>query len=231
MKKIEIKEELPLFSIETNMVPPDGELRFTDTLLSEIVHNYYKKERKQQAKPINVYFKKKYPKTQNKSYPDNYDVCTGLLNPSYMSELVKESLQLAKASDKVFAFLYLQVNGLNAVKNKYDDMFVNDVLITVAKRLKLAIRKQDFLSHLNGNKYIVGLLIEKNRLQKIDNMLERITKRISKSMNVNEIEFKFGVNSSVAAYPIHGDKLTVLLDIAKMKMHQLNKSNEALPTN
>ena len=43
-------------------------------------------------------------------------------------------------------------------------------------------------------------------------------------MNINEKEIKFSINSSVAAYPIHGDKLSVLLDIAKMKMYQLNKS-------
>ena len=224
MKEFELKDELPLISIETDLVPPDGELRLTDIPFSVLVSDHYKMERKNQAKLLKVAPKERNTNNQNNNNTANFDALTGLLNPRYMSLLIKESFQQAKASDKFFAFLYLQVNGLNGVKSKYDDSFVNEVLITVAKRLKLTIRNRDYLSYLNGNKYLIALLIEKNRLQIVESIIEKINKNISTPMNINEKEIKFSINSSVAAYPIHGDKLSVLLDIAKMKMYQLNKS-------
>ncbi len=223
MNEIKIKEELPLFSIETEMVPPAGDLRLTDIPLSKLVRDHYKSERDKQAQLLKVALKEKFTETQNKMYSANYDAFTGLLSPRLMSVLVEESFQLAKDREQVFTFLYLQVNGLNAVKDQYDDAFVNEVLMTVAKRLKLTIRKKDYLSHLNGNKYLVSLIIEKKRIQLVDNIIEKITKIISKPLIINEIEIVLSINICVVAYPIHGDKLTVLLDLAKMKMYQVNK--------
>ena len=91
VNEIEIKEGLPVFSIETEMVPPDGELWLTDITFSELVREHYKKESEQQAQSLKDSPNEKDTETQSKIDLANYDAFTGLLSNRYMSVLVKES--------------------------------------------------------------------------------------------------------------------------------------------
>ena len=96
--------------------------------------------------------------------------------------------------------------------------------MVIAKRLKLAVRKKDHVSHLSGNEYLVGLMVDKKSLEIVERISKVINEVICKSMNIQGFRIGLRVKICTVAYPIHGDKIRVLLDIAKMKMVKVNKN-------
>ena len=224
MKSSELKEESPQSYIETETVSSARALYPTDVQLSQLIREHYIREEELHQQSINVAPKKKSLEAKDYIYSANYDTFTGLINPRYMTMLLEKSLQIAKEREKVLAILYLELNGLKEVKNIYGHAIADEVLIIAAKRLKLAVRKRDHLSHLYGNTYLVSLMMKKKSLERVESISENIIEVISKPMNIKGFEIVVSMDICVVAYPIHGDKISVLLDIAKMKMYKVNKN-------
>ena len=224
MKNTEITEESLQSYIETETVSTALPLRPSDVKLSQLIREHYDRERELQQKSLKVALKENPIEAKDYIYRAHYDPLTGLINPRFMMLLLEKSLQLAKEREKVLAILYLQLNGLKQVNNIYGDAIADEVLMIVAKRLKLAVRKRDHLSHLYGNKYLVGLMMDKRGLKIVESTSKKIIEVISKPMNIEGFRIVLSMNICTVAYPIHGDKIGVLLEIAKMKMVKVNKS-------
>jgi diguanylate cyclase (GGDEF)-like protein len=223
MKEFEIKEESPQSYIETETVSNARAPRPSDAQLSQLIHEHYNREQKLHQQSLKAALKARSIDAKYNIYSSNYDTLTGLLNPHYMTALLERSLQCAKVREKILAILYLQLNGLKEVKNIYGQNIADETLIIIAERLKGAVRKRDHLSHLNGNKYLVGLMIEKKDLEIVESLSEKIREVISRPINIKGFRIAVRMKISIAAYPIHGDKVSALLDIAKMKMYKMNK--------
>ena len=223
MKNSEITEESFQSYVETETVSSHHSLRPPDLKLSQLIRDHYDRERELHQQSISVDLKEKPIKAKDTIYSAHYDPLTGLINPRFMTLLLEKSLQLAKERDKVLAILYIELNGLNELKNNYGEAIADEVLMNVANRLKLAVRKKDNVSHLHGNEYLVALMVDKKGIQVVDSILGKLIKVMSKPMNINGRVVVVSMRICSVAFPIHGDKISVLLDIAKMKMYRLNK--------
>ena len=223
MKNSEITEESFQSYVETETASSHHPLRPPDLKLSQLIRDHYDRERELHERSLAVDLKEKPIKAKHYIYSAHYDPLTGLINPRFMTLLLEKSLQLAKERDKILAILYIELNGLNELKNNYGAAIADEVLMNVANRLKLAVRKKDNVSHLHGNEYLVGLMVDKKGIQIVDSILEKLIKVMSKPLNINGHIVVVNMRICSVAYPIHGDKISVLLDIAKMKMYRLNK--------
>lgn len=224
MKNSEIEEESLQSYIETEMISTASFLRTSDVKLSQLICEHYDRERSLHQQSIKATHKEKPIEAKEYIYSTHYDPLTGLINPRFMMLLLEKSLQMAKERDKILAILYLELNGLNEVKNIYGDAIADEVMMIVSKPLKLAVRKKDHVSHLHGNKYLVGIMVDNKGIQIVDSITERIMKSISKPMYIKGFRIHVSIKICSVAYPIHGDKISVLLDIAKRKMYKFNKA-------
>jgi diguanylate cyclase (GGDEF)-like protein len=102
------------------------------------------------------------------------------------------------------------------------------VLIIVAKRLELAIRKGDCISRLGGDEYLVGLMMDRDHVGEIEPMAGKFAEIISKPMSIDGNIVKVGASVGIAAYPMHGNNINVLIDIADKKMYNVKQGLQKL---
>ena len=151
----------------------------------------------------------------------NSAVLIGLPNYRYVMSLLKASLQLAKKEDKVLLVLYLSLNDLKQVNDIHGRTIGDEILTIIAERLERAMQKGDHSLYLGGNKYLIYLMTEKNNLNEAEKVIKELTLIVSKPINIDGFKLKTNVSLGVAAFPMHGNKAGVLLNIAEMKKRSI----------
>lgn len=168
-------------------------------------------------------YDKKSIEARDNEYLANHDPLTDLPNRRYMTELLNASLEEASQKDKVLVIMFIDLNGFKKVNDLYGHNAGDEVLMIVAKRLELAIRKGDHLSRLGGDEYLLGLLMEKENLDEVEAMANKFISIISQSMNVEGLRVKIGASIGVAAYPIHANNIESLMSIADQRMYKAKR--------
>jgi len=164
---------------------------------------------------------------KDNEYLANHDPLTDLPNRRYMMELLNQSLEVASEQDKVLVVMFVDLNGFKQVNDIYGHNAGDEVLIIVAKRLELAIRRGDHLSRLGGDEYLMGLMMDKENVGEVDAMANKFIDIVSQPMNVEGLRIKIGASVGVAAYPIHGNNIESLISIADQRMYQAKKQNSS----
>lgn len=168
-------------------------------------------------------YDKKSIEARDNEYLANHDPLTDLPNRRHLTELLTESLEIAATEDKVLVIMFVDLNGFKQINDVYGHNAGDEVLIIVAKRLELAIRNGDHVSRLGGDEYVLGLMMDKHNLEEIETMANKFIDIISQPMNVEGLRVKVGASIGVAAYPIHGNNIDALIEIADQRMYQAKK--------
>jgi len=220
MKKNKLKEESIQSYIETERNTVARDINPHGVQLSQLIREHYIKENKQHHKSLEVDVSKKPIEAKDNSYSNNYDPLEALINRECKSEQLEEFLQLAKEENKILVIFLLALNSFKQLRDIYGQAIINEIQIIIAKRLESIVSKGDYLSWVGGNKYLVSFLTEKDKLSKVETIAENTTALISKPLNFYELEINLDVNVEIVAYPMHGNQVSVLLDIADKKMYQ-----------
>ena len=196
--------------------------------VAQVIRDSYLKENFFLQQSLSSALEEKTEEAKHNEYKANHDELTGLPNRRYITELLEHSLDTAKEEDKILLILFIDLNGFKQINDIYGHAAGDEVLSIVARRLELAIRKSDNLSRLGGDEFLVGLLIEKEHLNGVEAMVDKYEKIISAPMNVEGQRLKVGASIGMAAFPVHGNKVSVLMDIADKKMYQVKHGKVTL---
>ena len=207
--------------IMTNLFLLSGSVIFG--FLAQVQRDRYLRQNFMMQKSLAKSYKEKAEEAKKHEYLANHDALTGLPNRRYMTELLEISMKTAEERGKVLFILFLDLNGFKQVNDIYGHAAGDKVLNVVAKRLELAIRSGDLVSRLGGDEYLIGLMVNSDRLDEADNIIEKYTAIISKPMNIEGTQIKVGTSIGLAAYPINGNNISTLIDIADKKMYDDKK--------
>jgi len=191
--------------------------------VSQLIRDRYLRENFLLQESLKDAYNKKSEEARDNQYLANHDSLTDLPNRRYMMELLNTSLDTASQKGKVLVIMFIDLNGFKQINDVYGHNAGDEVLLIVAKRLELAIRKGDHLSRLGGDEFLMGLMMEKKNLGEIEAMANKFVDVISQSMNVEGLRVKVGASIGVAAYPIHGNNIEALINIADHRMYQAKK--------
>ena len=190
---------------------------------TQIIRNQYLRQNFLLQQTLkDAYYKKSIEAKDNK-YLANHDPLTDLPNRRHLTELLTESLEIAATEDKVLVIMFIDLNGFKQINDVYGHNAGDEVLVIVAKRLELAIRDGDHVSRLGGDEYVLGLMMDKHNLDEVETMANKFIDIISQPMNVEGLRVKVGASIGVAAYPIHGNNIEALIEIADQRMYQAKK--------
>jgi diguanylate cyclase (GGDEF)-like protein len=196
--------------------------------ISQLARDRYVREVFELQQSLAKAVKEKTIEADDFAYKANHDSLTSLPNRRYITQLLEESLQIAKDKDKVLAILFFDLNGFKPLNDIYGHAVGDEVLIIVAKRLELAIRKGDCASRLGGDEYLVGLMMDKDHVSEIEPMAGKFAEIISEPMSIDGNIVKVGASVGIAAYPMHGNNVNVLIDIADKKMYNVKQGLQKL---
>lgn len=191
--------------------------------VSQLIRDRHLRENYLLQQSLKNAYDKKSEEARDNEYLANHDALTDLPNRRYMMELLNDSLEIAQQKDKVLVIMFVDLNGFKKINDVYGHSAGDEVLLIVAKRLELAIRKGDHLSRLGGDEFLMGLMMSRENLSEIEGMAKKFVDVISQSMNVEGLRVKVGASIGVAAYPIHGNNIEALINIADHRMYQVKK--------
>jgi diguanylate cyclase (GGDEF)-like protein/PAS domain S-box-containing protein len=85
----------------------------------------------------------------------HYDVLTGLPNRALLASRLHQALTDARRDGGRVAIAYIDIDSFKAVNDRHGRSIGDQVLVTVAQRMKLALRHDDILAHLGADEFVV----------------------------------------------------------------------------
>src|SRR5690606_25399434 len=107
-----------------------------------------------------------------------YDVLTGLANQRLLRERARQILALARRHGSIAALLHIDLNGLRGVDAAHGRSLGDEVLRTVAERLRQGLRESDTLARAGGDEFVV-LLSEVADAQAVARIVRRLHESIT----------------------------------------------------
>lgn len=151
------------------------------------------------------------------SYLYTHDLLSDLTNYHLITEQLEKELQLAKNNNQVLAIFHVTLSGFEHIHDIYGHAISDKARSITVKRFRQILGIDAHLSHLSENKYIASLVAEKDSIEIIDKTRKNIKIFTSIPINIEGFTLKAGVCIGMALYPVHGDKIDVLLDIAEKR--------------
>ncbi|MBF0308333.1 MAG: diguanylate cyclase [Magnetococcales bacterium] len=147
-----------------------------------------------------------------------FDSLTGLLNRrSFHDEMNREILR-ARRENKVFALLYIDLDGFKRVNDINGHPVGDEVLRMAAVRIAASVRGSDTVARLGGDEFgvlLVGLIDENDTLAVANKIVEQIGKRFI----VGGVNCHIGCSIGISLYPAHGTSLEEMVRCADAALY------------
>lgn len=103
----------------------------------------------------------------------HYDALTGLPNRILFNDRLEQSMAQMRRQKQMLALVYIDLDGFKAINDTYGHHAGDQVLSTVAKAMKKALREGDTLARLGGDEF-VAILLEKGDINVFKTILTRL---------------------------------------------------------
>jgi len=155
----------------------------------------------------------------------HYDPLTGLANRTLLTEQLRLLLTRCKREKTKLAVLFLDLDDFKAINDKYDHQIGDDLLVSIAKRLRKTLRESDVIGRLDADKFIVLVETENGELTP-SRVAEKIKKSLSKRVGIDGYSVQVGVSIGIAIYPEDGESLDTLISVSNAKMFSDKKARK-----
>lgn len=139
---------------------------------------------------------KEMEREEDLKHTATHDLLTNLPNRFLFNEVIQTQLHRTKRNKNIFALLFVDLDGFKEINDAHGHDIGDDVLITVAKRMKEVIRGDDVLARLGGDEFVIGLADLEDRDQIIP-LVDRLLKNIEKPMHFDEVTGELFVSASI----------------------------------
>ena len=154
------------------------------------------------------------------------DPLTGLNNKRYMNTLFDQALLLATRPHHVVAVFYIDLDNFKPINDTAGHAVGDEVLKTVAARLKSSTRSTDICARVGGDEFVViatQLDEEAQAAEVAKKLLARLTERIP----VEGSDYGLGASIGIALYPQHGRSLAELVHCADQAMYHVKRNGKS----
>jgi len=154
----------------------------------------------------------------------DYDELTGLPNRYRLQEDLIKMMGHAKRHEEILALLFIDLDGFKNVNDSYGHAMGDEVLVSVAKRIKLLLRQEDTVARIGGDEFAVGIG-DLNDLIYVENVAQRIIIEISKEYEGLPPSI-IGASIGVSLFPKHAKDIDSLLSCADKAMYEVKHTSK-----
>ena len=151
-----------------------------------------------------------------------HDVLTGLPNRVLLADRLEQAIAQADRSGRPFAVLMVDLDRFKSINDSLGHEAGDELLRTVAQRLRAALRKVDTLARIGGDEFVV-VLSEIAGPHDVETVISNVLGEISRPLELASIEVRTSPSIGVSLYPDDGADSQTLLKHADAAMYHAKK--------
>ena len=151
----------------------------------------------------------------------HYDALTGLPNRVLLSDRLRQMVSRCRRTGLSAVVVYLDLDGFKAVNDQHGHEAGDRLLVTVAQRMRAALRETDTMARLGGDEF-VAVLCELDGLDAALPLIDRLLLACDESLVDATGVLQVSASAGVTVYPQDDDDLHAdqLLRQADQAMYQ-----------
>ena len=148
----------------------------------------------------------------------HHDPLTGLPNRFLFADRLEAAITRADRHKTRIALVFIDLNRFKPVNDIHGHAVGDKVLVGVAKRLSICLRKTDTVARVGGDEF-VAILEEISSEQEIRMLVGKIVVAVSTSELIDGIDHSVGASLGIALYPDDATEPMDLIDKADKAMY------------
>jgi diguanylate cyclase (GGDEF)-like protein/PAS domain S-box-containing protein len=155
-----------------------------------------------------------------------HDSLTGLLNRTKLDSVMYDLLETPESvKTNFFALAYIDLDGFKLINDQYGHDYGDEVLLTVASRLKTNYSFADSIFRLGGDEFLILVKDLKTKEEAIT-MINSIQTALFQNYKLKNLEVESSGSIGVSFYPEHGNSFSELLRNADQAMYQAKRNGK-----
>ncbi len=130
----------------------------------------------------------------------HFDALTDLPNRVLLADRLQQAMAHAQRRQKQLAVTYLDLDGFKAINDHHGHEAGDHVLVTLAHRMKQALREGDTLARLGGDEF-VAVLIDMEDMAASWPMLNRLLEAAAQPVQWDDLTLQVSASLGVTFYP------------------------------
>ena len=150
------------------------------------------------------------------------DPLTGLSNQRYVCTLFDQVLALANRSQQLLAVFYIDLDNFKPINDQAGHAVGDEVLKTVARRLKQNTRSADICARVGGDEF-VAICTQLEQPEQVHEIARKLLQEITSPITVQGRDYVLGASIGISLSPLHGNSLAKLLEYADSAMYEVKR--------
>lgn len=148
-----------------------------------------------------------------------YDPLTQLPNRSLFQERLEHDIAACRRHGKKLAVLFIDLDRFKYINDTFGHIAGDQLLATMAERVKAEIRESDTVARLGGDEFTV-ILSEIHSAGDASSVADGIVDALYRPFAIQENEIRVGGSVGIAIFPDDGEDYDALSKKADMAMYQ-----------
>lgn len=157
-----------------------------------------------------------YVATIHESY---YDSLTRFPAMSVFRQNLDKVIDMAKASGKILALIFVDVNKFKFINDSYGHSFGDSVISKIAGILEAGLKYGDLITRRSGDEFII-LLNNLTVRDEVTGYLEGVFRQLETPLEIDSQKIKITLSAGIALFPFDGETATELLEKADYAMYK-----------
>jgi diguanylate cyclase (GGDEF)-like protein len=158
-------------------------------------------------------------KQAGKTTTASYDPLTGLPNKDFFFLSLTQAIALAARNKKIAAVLFICVDRLKLINDTLGENYGNKLLKTLARRLKVCVRKSDIVARPGRDEFVI-LLPEIRYAEDAALIARKIFASLEEPSTLKKCRIFVSVNIGISVYPSDGATAKTLLSASYTAMER-----------
>lgn len=153
------------------------------------------------------------------TYMATHDSLTGCLNRNYLHSSLEKLMAECLEHHLQLAVLFIDLDGFKQINDHYDHDVGDQLLASVAQRIKTQLGQQDLLARIGGDEFLVAA----NLSTKSDTprqLAQRLLDALKQPFTINDIEIRVRASIGISLYPGHSCSSDQLINDADIAMYK-----------
>ena len=155
----------------------------------------------------------------------HYDALTHLPNRVLLADRLQQAIHQSQRRRHSLAVVFLDLDGFKAVNDRHGHAVGDTLLITLAQRMKAAMREGDTLARIGGDEF-VAILADLEQAQDCSPVLDRLLLAASAPFESGAVVLQVSASMGVTVYPQDGSDADLLMRHADQAMYAAKQAGK-----